>query len=236
MISTRDAIYLGHLGPIPLYAHWSALLMLVLAFWWSQTGSSFDLTMFLIVLTVLMSGLILHKLGHGLAAKVLGATGVTITLWAFGGLCQSQRDQTPKRELIIVGAGPAVSFALAGIGYGVLYYLNGYHPAWLFEENGQISILTLFLIKMYEINLILGIFNMLPIFPLDGGQLVYNGAQLITRNHLLVRKICLTLSVFGALLFVLWQFHLSGNQLSNHVIFSACIMFWLVSDAYRFLR
>ncbi len=236
MISPRDAIYLGHLGPIPLYAHWSALLMVFMAFMISQGGSSFDLPSFLLVLTILLKGLILHELGHGLTAKALGATGVTITLWAFGGLCQSQRDQTPGREFLIVAAGPAVSFLLAGIGYGTLYYLGNFHPDLLRDSNGQVGVLVQFLSMMYYINLALGIFNMLPIFPLDGGQLVYNGALMFTRNHLLVRQVCLTLSVFGALAFVLYRFHQAGNELNSSVIFSAFIMFWLVSDAYRYLR
>jgi Zn-dependent protease len=235
MISPRESTYLGHLGPIPIYVHWSALGMLVLAFMWSQGGGEFDLPMFLIVLTVLLKGLVLHELGHGLVAKALGATGVTITLWAFGGLCQSQRDQTPGREMLIVAAGPAVSFLLAGIAYAGLQVVEQ-RPDLLVDANGQLSILWIFLKTMLTINLLLGFFNMLPIFPLDGGQLVYNGALMCTRNHVLVRKICLTLSVFGALAFVLWRFNAAGGQLTGGVIFSAFIMFWLVSDAYRFLR
>jgi Zn-dependent protease len=236
MISARDSIYLGHLGPIPLYAHWSALMMVFMAYMLSQGGASFDLPSFLLVLTVLMKGLILHELGHGLTAKALGATGVTITLWAFGGLCQSQRDQSPGREFLIVAAGPAVSFLLSGIGYGAVYYLENYPPEFLLNSNGLAGVLYQFFYLMGYLNLVLGIFNMLPIFPLDGGQLVYNGALMFTRNHLLVRQVCLTLSVFGALAFVLYRFHGAGNQLTSGVIFSGFIMFWLVSDAYRFLR
>jgi len=51
-----------------------------------------------------------------------------------------------------------------------------------------------------------------------------------------VRQVCLTLSVFGALAFILYRFHQAGNQIDNGVIFSGFIMFWLVSDAYRYLR
>ncbi len=236
MISSRDSTYLGHLGPIPIYVHWSALGMVLLAFLWSQSGGEFDLPMFLIVLTVLLKGLVLHELGHGLTARSLGATGVTITLWAFGGLCQSQRDQTPSREFLIVAAGPAVSFLLAGIGYGALYLVVAESPGLLSDAAGNPSVLQLFLVMMFQINLALGIFNMLPIFPLDGGQLVYNGALMFTRRHLLVRQVCLTMSVFGALAFVLWRFNMAGNQFTSGVLLSAFLMFWLVSDAWRYLR
>jgi Zn-dependent protease len=236
MISPRDSIYLGHLGPVPLYVHWSAIGMVVMAFMWSQGGGNFDVASFLIVLTILLMGLILHELGHGLTARALGAHSVTITLWAFGGLCQSQRDQTPGKEFIIVAAGPAVSIVLAAIGYFTLDYLFMHHPATVVDVDRQLTVPGQFLSEMFRINAILAIFNLLPIFPLDGGQLVYNGALMVTKRHLLVRQVCLTISVFGALAFLLWQFHLAGNQFTNSMIFSGFIMFWLVSDAWRYLR
>ena len=236
MISPRESIYLGHLGPVPLYAHWSAVGMLVMAFMWSQRGSGFDASAFLMVLTVLLIGLILHELGHGLTARALGATGVTITLWAFGGLCQSHRDQTPRREFLIVAAGPAVSVALAAIGYYGFSYLATSQPQLIFDQSNQLTLLGEFLRTTFRINIALAIFNLLPIFPLDGGQLVYNGALMITRNHLLVRQICLTLSVFGAFAVIMLQFYLSDYQLTSNMLFTGFIMFWLVSDAYRYLR
>ena len=235
MISPRESHYLGHLGPVPLYVHWSAIGMVVMAFMWSQGSGSFDASAFLMVLTVLLMGLILHELGHGLTARALGATGVTITLWAFGGLCQSHRDQTPPREFLIVAAGPAVSVALAVIGYFGYSFLKEHQPGLVLDHSHR-TLLGEFLITTGWINTSLAVFNLLPIFPLDGGQLVYNGALMITRKHLLVRQICLTLSVFGALGVILLQFYLSGYQVTNNLFFSGFIMFWLVSDAYRYLR
>lgn len=236
MISPRESTYLGHLGPVPLYVHWSAIGMVVMAYMWSQGGRGFDPTAFLIVLTVLLMGLILHELGHGLTARALGAQGVTITLWAFGGLCQSQRDQTPGREFLIVAAGPAVSVVLALLGYFGFDYLLNHNRELLLDDGGQISLLGQFLFETYRINVALAIFNLLPIFPLDGGQLVYNGALMVTKRHLLVRQICLTISVFGALVFLSWQFYQSGNQVTGNLMFSTFIMFWLISDAWRYLR
>jgi Zn-dependent protease len=236
MISPRESHYLGHLGPVPLYVHWSAIGMVVMAFMWSQGNGSFNPSAFLMVLTVLLMGLILHELGHGLTARALGATGVTITLWAFGGLCQSHRDQTPPREFLIVAAGPAVSIALAAIGYFGFFLLADYQPDLVIDQSSSLTLLGEFLMTTFRINTSLAVFNLLPIFPLDGGQLVYNGALMLTRNHLLVRQICLTLSVFGALGVILLQFYLSGYQVTNSMLFSGFIMFWLVSDAYRYLR
>jgi len=210
--------------------------MLVMAYMWSQGDRGFDVTAFLLVLTVLLLGLILHELGHGLTARALGAHGVTITLWAFGGLCQSQRDQTPGREFLIVAAGPAVSVVLALLGYFGLDYLAHHHRDLLIDDDNQVSLLGQFLYELFRVNTALAIFNLMPIFPLDGGQLVYNGALMFTKRHLLVRQICLSMSVIGALAFLLWQFNQAGNQITGNLIFAGFIMFWLVSDAWRFLR
>src|SRR4051812_45667691 len=122
----RDSWYIGHLGPIPLYIHWT-FLILVFVIVQNNGGFTGNPERVLIVLTVLLTGVVLHELGHGLVAKALGAMGVTITLWAFGGLCASTRDQLPRREMAILAAGPAVSFGLAYGAYALLLWLADQH-------------------------------------------------------------------------------------------------------------
>jgi Zn-dependent protease len=235
MISPREGIYVGHLGPIPLYVHWSALLLVYFAVQWANTSRGFDAPLFLLLLTVLIMGIVLHELGHGLTAKALGAFGVTITLWAFGGLCKSTRDSLPRRELLIVAAGPAVSFALAAIGYFGPELIERIQPGWLID-NGNPSLLLEFLYYTYLINLWMGIFNVLPIYPLDGGQLVFNFMHLVTGKQLIARKVCLTLAVFGALAFILYRFNQNGNQFDTNMIYTTVLMGYLVHNAFNYLR
>lgn len=236
MISPREGVYVGHLGPIPLYVHWTALFLVLMVFNGAggMTGH-FNVSWFLILLTVLVLGIVLHELGHGLTAKALGAFGVTITLWAFGGLCQSTRDQLPRRDLLIIAAGPAVSFILAGLGYGALHLVMNHHPEWLLDDRSP-SILFMFLTAMYEVNLLMGIFNSLPIYPLDGGQIVYNLVLGTTGRQLLARQVALTLAVVGALAYIGYELHMHGNELDQGMIYLIVLMFFLVYQAFLYLR
>jgi Zn-dependent protease len=233
--SMRDSIYLGHLGPIPLYFRWSALLMVWMAYSWSSPGGGFNLTSFLVLLTVLLIGIVLHELGHGLTARALGASGVTITLWAFGGLCSSTRDTRPSQELLIIIAGPLVSFALAGLGYGSMYWMQAHHEEWLFDDRGLPTLLAQFAYTTGWLNLLMGVFNSLPIYPLDGGKVVYNLILATTGRLLLARKVCLTMAVVGALAMLLWMFHRGGDRLDNVPLMNIGLLVWLVFNAFQAL-
>ncbi len=237
MIGERDSLYLGNLGPIPLYAHWSALLMVYMIYnsSFSATGQ-FVMERFILALIVLILGIILHELGHGLTARLLGAFGVTITLWAFGGLCKSTRDSLPRRELLIVAAGPLVSFILAGIGYGGLWLVRNYQPELVPGTYGGESLLVQFLHLTGYINLWMGCFNMLPIYPLDGGQLVYNLILGLSGRQLLARQVCLTMTVIGALGFMMWTYENNNNQVDQIVIRQGMMMGWLTYNAFTYLR
>jgi Zn-dependent protease len=197
----RESWYIGDLAGIPIFVHWTVAFLAFSA--WSSSGGG-GLDGFIITIVALISGIVLHELGHGLMARRLGAFGLTITLWAFGGLCESRRDSARiGREIAIVAAGPLVSLALwLGTAYG-LHALVQWWPA-LVVHRGDLTLLGEFLAVAAQVNLMLLIFNMLPIFPLDGGQLTYYGALLATRNQLLARQISLTLAVIGTLLVFLW--------------------------------
>jgi Zn-dependent protease len=236
MISPRESVYLGHLGPIPLYVHWSVLFLVMMLYNSSSRGHGFDLQFFLLSLTVLLMGIILHELGHGLTARALGAFGVTITLWAFGGLCASTRDTLPRRELLIIAAGPLVSFILSGIGYGAFYYLRDSNPDLIFDGSNHLNMLGLFIYLTGYINLWMGAFNSLPIYPLDGGQVVYNLILGTTGKQLLARQVCLTLAVVGALGYLLWMVHQNDDRFDESQLRTVLLMGWLVYNAFQYLR
>lgn len=198
----RESWYLGNLAGVPIFLHWTALIM-VLMVWGGSTGGGVEL--FLVYLIALIVGIVLHELGHGLTARAFGAYGITITLWAFGGLCRSSRDSSRiGREIAIVAAGPAVSLAL-WLGCFELIRQLGRHAPGALGGPGAPSLLFEVLAVSVLVNKSLFIFNMLPIFPMDGGQLVYYGSLGLTRNQLLARKLSLTLAVFGSLAFFCWR-------------------------------
>lgn len=199
----QTAWYVGDLVGIPIFLHWTVLLLAFNA-WRVSGGSGGGIDTFIIVLVVLLSGIVLHELGHGLMARALGAHGLTITLWAFGGLCESRRDSTRLgREIAIVAAGPAVSMLLWLGAEGLLRLLVDQRPGLILGPGG-LTLLGEFLVVCSSLNLMLLIFNMMPIFPLDGGQLTFYTVLAVTRKPLLARQVSLTLAVLGVLAVFLW--------------------------------
>lgn len=210
----RESWYVGNLVGVPIFLHWTALLMVFMC-WGPGAAIAGQLGIgtlegFVLMMIALVLGVLLHELGHGLMGKALGAFGTTITLWAFGGLCRSARDDRHvPREIAIVAAGPLVSLALWQGAEWTLGYLGDASPG-LLMEGGRATLLAGFLAFTAVVNLSLLMFNILPIFPLDGGQLVYQGMRLVFRDRLIVRQISLTLAVFGAIAYFCWSTGLFG--------------------------
>jgi Zn-dependent protease len=142
------------------------------------------------VAVVLMTAasVLVHELGHALVARRLGVPVAGIELHFFGGAAQmTDLPRTPGDEIAIAAAGPAVSFALAGLGH-VLGLITGS------------QVLALFAL----VNLVLAVFNLLPAFPSDGGRIL---RALLARRRGLVpatdlavkvsRVVCAALAVGG---------------------------------------
>jgi len=218
VIDYRNALYVGHLGPIPLYLHWTALLLVYMAWQWSGVGN--DLYLLTVFVGVLAGSIVLHELGHGLTAIALAKheaeKAMVIVLWAFGGVCiQQQREGHPWKEIAIVLAGPAVSLALWLGCMGTWAYLRQHHPEIVIKDlNDQVlylqslTIVGVLLVLGQTMNLALLVFNMLPIYPFDGGQAVHNGLKLMMKDYDLARKISFTISLLAAAAYVSWRFSL----------------------------
>ncbi|MEX0929960.1 MAG: M50 family metallopeptidase [Balneolales bacterium] len=103
----------------------------------------------------------IHELGHALTAKKLNLPLERIHLFLFGGMAElKHRPLNPGQELIIALAGPAASLLFAGFVF-LLISLN--------DVSAPVYLVLQYIMYM---NLLLGLFNLLPIFPLDGGRAV----------------------------------------------------------------
>ena len=231
---TEGRVYLGHLGPIPLYVHWTFIFLVLMAFQWSPPTSADGLTTTVLILAVLLSGIVLHELGHGMAAKVQGAQGVTVTLWGLGGLCSSMRDPIPQREIMILAAGPAVSAALSWGSVLAIHLIEQSNPI-LLGTNRDPSILYQFLFYSAEINWMLFLFNILPIFPLDGGQITYYVALLVTRRQRTAANFSLALACLGTFAYLWWR-TAGFTVIGNGFLYSLILFGWLLFNAFRALR
>jgi len=112
------------------------------------------------VIFVFISVLI-HEMSHSLVARRKGTSVEKITLFLFGGMAQIEKEpETPYSELIMAIAGPAASFVVAAI-FGVIWFFTK-NIAFVREPVGYLAI----------INTVLGVFNILPGYPLDGGRIL----------------------------------------------------------------
>ena len=164
-----------------------------------------------VALALMAAGSVLvHELGHALMARHLGVPVTGIELHFFGGAAQmADLPRRPGDEVAVAAAGPAVSFALAGLGHG-LAAMTGWQVAALFGS----------------VNLILALFNLLPAFPSDGGRIL---RAVLARRRGLVgateiavkvgRVVCVALAVAG----LFWSFQL--------VLIA--VLLWMMGSAER---
>ena len=116
------------------------------------------LSLFLIVL--------IHEFGHQLACRSVGGKTNQIILWPLGGVAFVTPPQRPGAQLWSIAAGPLVNVILFPIFSALLWVGKR------FVQDDAIPDWFRFLNNLWLINLVLLIFNMLPIFPLDGGQIL----------------------------------------------------------------
>lgn len=127
----------------------------------------------IIFAVVLLVSVLLHELGHAVAARRFGFPVVGITLWAFGGFTSYRPVRnTPGREAVIAVAGPATTMVIAVAAWF----------AWR-QLPDQSSMLAQILIAVALANAIVAVFNMLPGLPLDGGSVLSAGIWALTGSR-----------------------------------------------------
>jgi len=133
------------------------------------TGAAFGI----VVTSILFVIVVLHELGHSIAAQSYGIQVKQIVLLPIGGVAELGRmPEKPSQELVISAAGPLVNFALAavlaifGLAYGQDLGLQ-----FAFRLPAGITLGAVFS-YIFAANLFLGLFNLLPAFPMDGGRIL----------------------------------------------------------------
>jgi Zn-dependent protease/predicted transcriptional regulator len=115
----------------------------------------------IVTVIVFFMSVLIHEISHSLVARRRGTPVERITLFLFGGMAQIEKEpETPYSEFIMAIAGPVASFVLAGIFGLIWFFTRDIRP--LAVPVGYLAV----------INLVLGVFNMLPGYPLDGGRVL----------------------------------------------------------------
>jgi len=173
---------LGKIAGIDIYAHLSWFIVLVLLTWSLASGwfvqlfpgwsiPTYWITAFISALLLFVC-VLLHELAHSLVAQVHGLTVKNITLFIFGGVATIEEEmKRPGIEFQIAVVGPITSLFLAAIAFLLAWPLRG--------SNSPTEAVLDYLAAS---NFLLGVFNLIPGLPLDGGRVLRSIAWKITGN------------------------------------------------------
>lgn len=168
----NPTVSLGRIGGIRIGVNWSWLVIFGLIAWTLESTVFPDqdphlsrttyVVMGLVAAFLYILSLLLHELGHAVAARREGIEIDGITLWLFGGVTRFKGTfRSPAAEFRIAIAGPLVSLVLGGLSVGVALLVRT-----------PVSVQGVAAWLGYS-NLLLFVFNMLPAAPLDGGRVLH---------------------------------------------------------------
>ncbi len=152
---------------IPIRLHFTFLLLLVFIVATGLSGGQSSLVNAAYILALFVS-VLLHELGHVAVSRKFGIGTKEIVMYPIGGVSVMERDPAPAAELWISLAGPLVNLSIALALWAWLYF-SGYPIS--VEMLGKASDSNL-LERIALGNLILGLFNLIPAFPMDGGRVL----------------------------------------------------------------
>ncbi len=150
---------------IEVFLHWSWFLVAAITL--SNRAELYSSPLWNIAEYLALFGIVLlHEFGHSLACRQTGGLADRIVLWPLGGVAYVAPPQRPGAQLWSIAAGPLVNVVLVPVLFGGLFALefSGASDRWPdFAE---------WLFTVNIINAALLIFNLLPVYPLDGGQIL----------------------------------------------------------------
>ena len=152
----RWSIRLGAVFGVPIYVHASLFALLAWVALTQRPAGMHAVVGATLGLVVVFAVVLLHELGHVFVARAFDVRTRDVTLLPFGGVSRLERiPDAPWKELLVALAGPAVNLALAGLCALASMIFSS------FASTGE---------RLVMLNLALGLFNLVPASPLDGGR------------------------------------------------------------------
>lgn len=165
MIATQQgSVRFFRIFGIQVWLHWSWFLIAVYQIQ-SRQGEYTSLTWTIAEYLALFVIVLMHEFGHALACRQVKGIADTIVLWPLGGIAYVRPPPRPGAELWSIAAGPLVNVALILVFAGLQWL--AYAQGW-YDHSADFE---WFMHQVARINLGLLIFNLLPVYPLDGGQI-----------------------------------------------------------------
>lgn len=221
-----SSIKLGKFFGIDLYVHGTFWLLplLVLFSGVVSGGEPEAIAGELAFVFVIFACVVLHEVGHALAARAYGIGTRDITLYPVGGVASlDHMPEKPSREIAIALAGPAVNFVIAGALFVGLFAGSLLSPS--LPTANELTSLDGLALKILAANFFLALFNLLPAFPMDGGRVLR--ALLATQmNRLRATEVAVNVGSIVAGGFVL-----AGILLPNFTLVVLAIVVLLLGQA-----
>ncbi|HEY4417270.1 MAG TPA: M50 family metallopeptidase [Verrucomicrobiae bacterium] len=199
MPTRNGSIKLFRLFGIDVYIHWAWFLAFFYLVSRPREYSSYGwnalevVALFVIVLT--------HEFGHQLACRQTGGKTNDIVLWPLGGVAYVSPPQRPGAQLWSIAAGPLVNVILVPL-LSVLVSLSN-HLDWPDSSPDAYQLVH----NIWLINIVLLVFNLLPIYPLDGGQILRSLLWFLfgRANSLLIASVIGLIGAVGLIGLAIWQ-------------------------------
>ena len=199
MPTKRGSFKIFRLFGIDVYIHWAWFLAFIYLTSRPREYSSYGwnalevLSLFLIVLT--------HEFGHQLACRQVGGKTNDIVLWPLGGVAYVSPPQRPGAQLWSIAAGPLVNVMLIPVTSALVSISS--HLGWFDTYPDAYQLIH----NIWVNNLVLLVFNMLPIYPLDGGQILRSllWFPFGRANSLMIASIIGFIGVAGLIGLAIWE-------------------------------
>lgn len=165
----------------------------------------------LVGIAAILVSVIVHEMGHALLQRRFGGR-PAVVLYGLGGLAFGNgEDESPRSQILISLAGPGAGFLLAAILFGVVA-ATGHEPRLYFPLVSFVGfgneVLDLLVSFLFFVNIVWGVINLLPVYPLDGGHVAREVLTLFMppgRGIVASLWLSIVVAAFVAALFLLWQ-------------------------------
>lgn len=217
----QGSIHLFKVAGIDLYLHWSWFVVALFEIQ-SRRGRYSSVAWNVLEYLALFFIVLLHEFGHAMACRQVGGAANRILLWPFGGVAYVNPPQRAGATLWSIAAGPLVNVALFPVLLGVYSFAKTQGLAQSSHD------LYAFLWTIFWINVGLLVFNLLPVYPLDGGQILRSLLWFIVgrARSLLAVTILSFIGIAGLIGLAVWR----------HSVWTAAIAVFMLMNCWGGLQ
>ena len=187
---SRYSLLVGRVAGVPVYINFSSAFIVILIAWTLSSTilpnnypglvQSTYIIIGVVCALISLVSILFHEVAHSVIAGRYGIKFQKITLFALGGIALIPDEITvPKKEIWMAFAGPLISFIISGLSFLLWFTFIESH---IF--NSQTFPIDAIFFYSAAINFVIGLFNLLPIFPCDGGRILRSILSYRTHDHI----------------------------------------------------